>query len=133
MEEAVPLPSERKFGLFFAAVLGGFAAWSLYRGRPLLGAALLAIALGLIVATLLAPHWLRAPNRAWFKLGMALNAIVSPIVLGAIFVLIFVPVALAMRLAGRDPLHRRYDADASTYWVERRPPGPAADSFNHQF
>ena len=74
MEEAVPLPSERKFGLFFAAVLGGFAAWSLYRGRPLLGAALLAIALGLIVATLLAPHWLRAPNRAWFKLGMALNA-----------------------------------------------------------
>ncbi len=129
----VPLPSERKFGLFFAVVLGAFAAWSWRGGRPALAATLLALAAFALIAALLVPRWLAWPNRAWFKLGLALNAIVSPIVLGAIFLLIFVPVALAMRVFGRDSLHRRYDADASTYWADRCPPGPAPDSFNHQF
>ena len=133
MDDTIPLPSERKFGLFFAAVFGGFAAWSWRAGRPVQASVLLAVAFALLAAALLAPRWLAWPNRAWFKLGMALNAVVSPIVLGAMFVLMFVPVALAMRAAGRDPLHRRFDADAPTYWVDRHPPGPAPESFNHPF
>ena len=133
MDRTVPLPSERKFGLFFAALSAGIAVWSWRAGRPALALALLALAFALLAAALLAPRLLAWPNRAWFKLGMALNAVVSPIVLGAMFVLLFVPVALAMRAAGRDPLRRRFDASAASYWIERSPPGPAPDSFNHQF
>jgi ABC-type spermidine/putrescine transport system permease subunit II len=133
MDAAIPLPSERKFGLFFAAVFAGFALWAWRSGHVTLAAALLAVATGLLTAALLFPRCLALPNRAWFKLGMLLNAIVSPIVLGTMFVLIFVPVALAMRIIGRDPLNRRFDAAAATYWVDRRPPGPAPDSFHHQF
>jgi len=133
MNDTVALPSERKFGLLFAVVFAGFAAWSWRAGRPALAGLLLVLAAGLVVVALLAPRWLAMPNRAWFKLGMLLNAVVSPIVLGAMFVLIFVPVAIVMRIAGRDPLHRRFNRESATYWVDRRPPGPAPDSFHHQF
>jgi hypothetical protein len=133
MDESIPLPSERKFGLFFAAILGAFAVWSWRSARPALAGTLLALAAFLLIAALVAPRWLALPNRAWFKVGMALNAVVSPIVLGTMFLLIFVPVALAMRAAGRDALRRRFDAGAATYWNDRVPPGPPPDSFLHQF
>src|SRR5215471_3092476 len=119
MNDTVALPSERKFGLFFAVVFAGFAAWSWRTGRHSLAGVLLVLAALLVAVALLSPRWLALPNRAWFKLGMLLNAVVSPIVLGAMFMLIFVPVAIVMRIAGRDPLHRRFDAANATYWIER--------------
>ena len=33
--------------------------------------------------------------------------------------LLFTPIGLAMRLVGRDPLRRRFDRQASTYWIKR--------------
>ena len=133
MNDTIALPSERKFGLVFAAIFAGLAAWSWRSGRLALAVVLLVLAAALLAVALLSPRWLAMPNRAWFKLGMLLNAVVSPIVLGAMFVLTFVPVAIVMRIVGRDPLHRRFDTASATYWVDRRPPGPAPDSFNHQF
>jgi hypothetical protein len=38
-----------------------------------------------------------------------------------------------MRLSGKDPLRRRYDAAADSYWIKRDPPGPLADTFRNQF
>jgi hypothetical protein len=133
MEDTPRLPSERSFGLLFAAVGAGFAAWSWYAGRSVIAAAFLVAALVCLALALAAPRLLAWPNRLWFRLGMALNAVVSPIVLFAMFALMFVPIALVMRVMGRDPLKRRYDADAATYWVDRRPPGPPPDSFKQQF
>ncbi len=133
MEDPVKLPSERSFGLLFAAVFAGFAGWAWYTGRTTFAAALGVVAGVFLVLALAAPRALALPNRAWFRVGLALNAVVSPIVLGAMFVLMFVPVALAMRFAGRDPLKRRFDPSAATYWIERRPPGPPPESFKQQF
>jgi hypothetical protein len=59
--------------------------------------------------------------------------VVSPIVLGAIFFAVFTPVALVMRLFGRDAMCRRWQPDAPSYWVKRDPPGPAEDSYRNMF
>ena len=107
MEDTPRLPSERSFGLLFAAVGSGFAAWSWYAGRSVLAVALLVLALVCLTLALAAPRYLAWPNRLWFRLGMALNAVVSPVVLFVMFALMFVPIALVMRIMGRDPLKRR--------------------------
>jgi len=133
MEDTPRLPSERSFGLLFAAVSAGFGAWSLYAGRSVLGGVLVVAAIVFFALALAAPRLLAWPNRLWFRLGMALNAVVSPVVLFVMFALMFVPVALVMRAMGRDPLKRRYDRAAATYWIDRRPPGPPPDSFKQQF
>jgi Saxitoxin biosynthesis operon protein SxtJ len=45
---------------------------------------------------------------------------VSHLVLVLVFAVVVTPVALLLRLLGRDPLSRRPDPRVSTYWVERR-------------
>lgn len=133
MVDPIRLPSERSFGLLFAAVFAGFAGWAWYAGRPTLGATLLVAAVLFLALAFVAPKLLAWPNRLWFKLGMALNAVVSPIVLFVMFAVMFVPVALVMRLAGRDPLKRCFEPGAASYWIDRRPPGPPPESFKQQF
>ena len=80
-----------------------------------------------------APRLLRIPNALWQKLGRALNRIVSPIVIGFVFVTAVVPTGLLMRLFGKDPLRLRFDREATSYWIERRPPGPPGDTMPNQF
>ena len=86
------------------------------------------IALGLVV-----PHSLSRANRAWVRLGLLLSAVVSPLVLGLIYALSLVPIGLLMRALGRDPLRRKPDPGASSYWIAREPPGPAPESMINQF
>ena len=67
------------------------------------------------------------------KLAEILNRVVGPVVLGAIFFLVLTPVAVAMRVIGRDAMKRRFEPAASTYWVERDPPGPDPAGLPNQF
>ena len=85
-----------------------------------------------ILLAILAPAALHTLNRVWFKLGLLLGKIVSPVVLGVIFFLVIAPLGVAMRLFGRDELKLKARNDA-TYWKTRLPPGPRADSFANQF
>mgnify|MGYP001249993516 CR=1 FL=1 len=66
-------------------------------------------------------------------LGLLLGRIVTPVVMGVVYLLAFVPTGLVMRARGRDLLWLRRDPDAQTYWIERRPPGPAPNSMTNQF
>lgn len=125
-------PSNRSFGWLFTAVFSLVAAYSLWR-EGTAHAWLLGVAAVTAMVTMIAPQWLAPLNRAWMKLGELLHRVVSPLVLGVIFYGVFTPVGLAMRMAGRDVLKRRFEAAARTYWVERDPPGPAEDSFREQF
>src|SRR5262245_41638732 len=104
-------PSDRSTGLLFATIAAIVAA--LWRGSPgvLLGG--LGIATLLAVVSFTAPVLLRPINVLWFKFGLLLHRIVSPIVLFAVFALVFVPAGAIMRLC-RDPLRGRRRPEAST-------------------
>lgn len=129
----VPLPSERSFGLVFAVLFAALAAYLVYAHRGGAAAASLAAAGALAALALFAPTLLAAPNRLWFKVGMALNAVVSPIVIGFIFFALITPVALALRATGRDELRRKREPAKPSYWIDRTPPGPRPESFRNQF
>ena len=72
-------------------------------------------------------------NRVWTQFGAALHKIVSPVVLGLLFFAVVTPLAMLMRLLGKDPLRRGFDSGASSYWLKRDQPTPDARSLRRQF
>ncbi len=56
------------------------------------------------------------------KLGGVLHVVVSPVLLGLFYYFAVVPIGLVVQLFGRDPLALR--RGRTSYWVERKPPGP---------
>ena len=127
-----PLPSDRSFGITFVlvfALLTAYAWWTGASWTPWpLGLAALTLAI-----TLVRPKTLAPLNRLWMKLAALLNLVVSPVVMGIIFFGIFTPVALFMRVIGRDTMHRRFNPKLQSYWVERTPPGPDPKRLPDQF
>ena len=121
--------SERSFGLVFAGVFATIGAWPLLRGHePRLWAFPLAAVF--LLAGLFTPKLLRPLNVLWTRLGSILHHIVAPVVMGAVFFLTVVPVAMIIRLFGKDPLRLK---PANSNWMEREPPGPDRQSMKKQF
>lgn len=121
--------SERGFGIVFAIVFALIGLYPLWNGDPVRLWALI-IAVAFLALALIAPRTLALPNRLWFRLGMALGAIVAPIVMFVVYAIAVVPVGLIMRLLGKDLLRQRLDQNAKSYWINReRPVGSMKDQF----
>jgi hypothetical protein len=123
-------PSERATGLVFAAV--ALIVAILWRNSPTVLWPALGIALALAAVSLLAPSVLKPLNRLWFRFGLLLHRIVNPIVMFAIFALVFVPAGAIMRL-WHDPLKAQRARNASTYWIDRGGRGDTTESMTNQF
>ncbi len=65
------------------------------------------------------------------KIGLLLIRIVSPIFLGVIFFGLFTPIAVLMRLIGRDELRLKLHKKSS-YWIYRSE-SIKSESFKKQF
>tara|TARA_Y100001936_G_scaffold241340_1_gene276986 strand:- start:324 stop:716 length:393 start_codon:yes stop_codon:yes gene_type:complete len=72
--------------------------------------------LGLLNSFLLTPL-----NKIWFKFGLLLGNIVSPVVMGFIFFLIVTPTALILRLFKKDILNLKKNK-SFTYWIKKSGP-----------
>ena len=121
----------RSFGLMFGVVFALLAAW--LRDLPWALAAFALFSAVSLAAALLRPSLLRGPARLWMRLGEVLHRVVSPVVLGVLYGLLVVPTGLLRRWLGGDPLKRRYDAAASTYWTACEPRSRSLDDFRDQF
>lgn len=128
----IELPANRTFGLFFAAVFAVAAAYFLYGGATGLGYALFAVSALFFVVALVRSAWLLPLNRLWMGFGLLLGMVVRPLVLGLLFFAVFTPIAIAMRLAGRDELRLKRGSQAS-YWRAKETRADAVESFKHQF
>jgi hypothetical protein len=131
-EHVVESSSDRAFGWVFAAVFLIIAAWPILSGVPPRWWAL-AVAAAFASVAQLRPSLLAVPNRWWMKLGLLLGRIVAPIALGILYYGALTPIGAMMRLTGKDPMRQKLDADAASYWMPRKPPGPPPDSMTNQF
>jgi hypothetical protein len=124
--------SPRAFGVVFAVVFSIIGAWPLLTSAPARVWSFGVAAAFLVLA--LAVPWTLAPlNRLWIGFGALLGRIISPIMLFLVYCIAVVPTGLIMRLTGKDPLHRRFDRDAGSYWVHRVPPGKPDATMTRQF
>jgi Saxitoxin biosynthesis operon protein SxtJ len=131
-EEDVEIGSDRSFGIVFFVVFLIIGLWPLMKHGTVRWWAL-AIAAAFLVIALVVPKILAPLNRVWMKFGLLLAAIISPIFLGILFYLVFMPMGLLIRLFGKDPLKLQLDREARSYWVDRDPPGPPPGSITNQF
>lgn len=124
--------SNRSFGFLIVAVLafvGALRFWAAHEGYV---AWLIAAAFFLGVS-LLMPRLLFPLKRLWLKLGAVLHVIISPIVLGLLYVFAILLVGSLVRIFGKDLLSLKKDAAAASYWIRRDPPGPSPESLTNQF
>lgn len=128
----VKMGSDKSFGLVFAGFFSIVGLWPLLGGEAARLWAL-AVAAGFYGTAFVNSGLLAPLNRLWFKFGLLLHKIVSPVILFLLYVVAIVPAGLIMKAMGKDPLRLTMDRGADTYWIRREPPGPAADSFKQQF
>jgi hypothetical protein len=130
-EDARP-GSDRSFGVVIAVVLAAIAAFKLWYEAPLWWV-WLAVAAAFAVAAWLAPASLRPLNHLWFRFGLLLHRIVSPVVMAAMFFGAVLPTGLLMRLFGNRPLSPEFRPDLESYWVPRQGGTPVPGSMKKQF
>ena len=116
----IKISSNRSFGIVFFVVFLLIALYPLiYNGEIRLWSLLISfifLILGLLNSKVLTPL-----NKIWFKFGILLGKIVSPIILGIIFFFVVTPIGLIMRILGKDLLNLKFNANKS-YWIEKRGP-----------
>jgi hypothetical protein len=114
------IASERSFGY---TVGGIFAALSLiwaYTGHFPFWWALIP-AVPLIALAAIRPSLLGPLNKLWFKLGILLGMVISPILLGLVYFVFITPYTVILRLMGKKMLALDFEPNAKSYWIIREP------------
>ena len=118
--DEVKIGSNRSFGIVFFIVFliiaiypflnqGELRLWSLI-------VSIIFLILGLLNSKLLLPL-----NKIWFKFGILLGKIVSPLVMGLIFFFVVTPIGILMRILKKDLLNLKFNKK-TTYWIEKNGP-----------
>ena len=123
IQEIKELPTADKDIRKFAAVVGGVflalgaLAWfrdvgwypiPLWIGGPLL-------VVGLAIPILVKPLYY-----IWMSLALVMGFVMTRVILTIFFFLVLTPAGLIFRILGKDPLNRRLDRNATTYWIEKK-------------
>ena len=113
----IKISSNKSFGIVFFIVFliiglfpllkgGDFRLWSLI-------VSFIFLILGLINSSILTPL-----NKIWFKFGILLGEIVSPIVMGLVFFGVVAPTGIIMRILRKDLIGLKKN-NTNSYWIEK--------------
>ena len=116
----VKISSNKSFGIVFFVVFlliafyplinqAGIKIWSVI-------ISLIFLILGMLNSKLLTPL-----NKLWFKFGIILGKIVSPLIMALIFFTVVTPIAFLMRILKKDLLNLKFSKNNS-YWIEKTEP-----------
>lgn len=111
------LSSNRAFGFLFSTVLLFVSFWKLYHNETLFFSVSFVFFVILFAITLLRPILLGPFNRVWLLVGTVLGRIMNPIVLSILFFLLLTPLAIFLRLLGRDELRVR-NSGKKSFWID---------------
>ncbi len=116
----VKIGSNKSFGIVFFIVFFLISLYPLTNQENIrvwsLIISLIFLILGLLNSKILNPL-----NKLWFKFGMILGRIISPIIMSIIFFLVVTPIALIMKLLKKDLLNLKFNK-TNTYWIEKSGP-----------
>jgi len=118
--DEIKIGSNRSFGIVFSIVFLLISIYPFIYGENIrywsLIISLIFFILGFLNSRLLTPL-----NKIWFKIGIFLGRIISPIIMGIIFFFVVTPIGLLMRIFKKDLLNLKFNSDKS-YWIEKTEP-----------
>ena len=116
----VKIGSNRSFGIVFFIVFLIVAIYPLINNGEIrlwsLIISLIFLFLGLANSKILHPL-----NKLWFKFGIFLGKVISPLIMGIIFFLVVTPIGILMRMLNKDLLNLKFN-NTNTYWIEKTEP-----------
>ena len=116
-KQNIKISSNKSFGIVFFVVFLLIGIYPIINdNNPIYWSLILSIIflfLGIINSKILTPF-----NIIWFKFGILLGNIVSPIIMGIIFFFVVTPIGLLMRILKKDLLNLKYNND-KTYWIKK--------------
>ncbi len=120
MQNDIKQSSNRSFGIVFFVVFLIISIYPLIKNEDIRVWSLIIASIFLIL-DLNNSEILTPLNKLWFRFGLLLGKIISPLVMGIIFFIVVTPIGLIMRLLQKDLLKLRYN-DNKSYWVEKTGP-----------
>ena len=116
----IKIGSNRSFGIVFFVVFLIIAFYPLINDENIrywsLFISLVFLTLGLLNSNILTPL-----NKIWFKFGILLGKIISPIIMGIIFFFVVTPIGLLMKIFKKDLLNLKFN-NKKSYWIEKKDP-----------
>ncbi|MCF8373633.1 MAG: hypothetical protein K9H64_18575 [Bacteroidales bacterium] len=135
LEEIKNIKSEKKdlrnFGLVMAVFFGLLGAWMLWRERDSF-VYMFIIAGFFLIGGLALPIILKPLQKAWMTFAVLMGWLMTRVILGILFYLVFTPMGLIARLFGKDFLDMKLDKNASSYWIEKKVE-QGERNYEHQF
>ena len=114
----IKIGSNKSFGIVFFTVFFIISIWPLLSANEIrywsLVISVVFLILGIINSKILTPL-----NKVWFKIGILLGNVISPIIMGIIFFLVVTPTSLIMKIFGKDLLNLKKNTKNS-YWIEKK-------------
>ena len=118
MSSKIKISSNRSFGIVFFVVFLIVSTWPLLNAGEIrywsLAISVTFLVLGIMNSKILTPL-----NKIWFKIGILLGNIISPIVMGIIFFLVVTPTSIIMKILRKDLLNLKKN-NKNSYWIENR-------------
>ncbi len=122
----------RSFGITLGIalnIIAGILYW-----RDISGVTFIAgIGILFLITAAAVPQFLRLLYKPWMTLALILGFIMTRILLCGIYLLLFIPIGLLMRILGKDPLCRKLDPDARTYWIPKKYDANSSDRFERYY
>jgi hypothetical protein len=73
---------------------------------------------GLGVVLWLVPQIAKPFYLVWYFVACCMGIVISNLLLAVFYYLVITPIGLIMRALGRDPMKRRWEPEATTYWQD---------------
>jgi hypothetical protein len=130
-----PSPRDlRVFGLLLVVFFGGFGGYFLWRAGEITTTVIALWSVGGAMSLVFwaVPPLRRTLYRTWMTVAYPIGWTVSHLAVGVLYYLILTPIGLLMRLFGHDPMRRRFDRQAKSYWIARGA-SPEAARYFRQF
>ncbi|MFC2051736.1 hypothetical protein ACFLT4_03300 [Chloroflexota bacterium] len=123
----------RIFGIGLIVIVSIIASLQTYWGRTEVGIGLFAAAVLLLIVVIFVPTGLIPLYKLMLCISRAIGFVMTPVILGLVFYLVFTPVGVLLRLIRKDILDRRFEVSSDSYWKPKEPMSDDLDRYERQY